>query len=37
MITIPDHGCLKDMVDLYHHTRGSVIAVEECDPSEAHK
>ena len=37
MITLPDHGCLKDMVDLYNHTGGSIIAVEECDPSETHK
>lgn len=38
MITLPDHGCLKDMVDLYNQTGGgSVIAVEECDPSETDK
>jgi UTP--glucose-1-phosphate uridylyltransferase len=37
MITLPDHGCMKDMVDLYDHTGGSIIAVEECDPSETHK
>ena len=37
MITLPEHGCLKDMVDLYNHTGGSIIAVEECDPSETHK
>jgi UTP--glucose-1-phosphate uridylyltransferase len=37
MITLPDHGCMKDMVDLYNHTGGSIIAVEECDPSETHK
>jgi len=37
MITLPGHGCLKDMVDLYDHTGGSIIAVEECDPSETHK
>ncbi len=37
MITLPEHGCLKDMVDLYDHTGGSIIAVEECDPSETHK
>jgi UTP--glucose-1-phosphate uridylyltransferase len=28
---------MKDMVDLYNHTGGSIIAVEECDPSETHK
>lgn len=38
MITLPDHGCLKDMVDLYNQTGGgSVIAVEECDPAETDK
>lgn len=37
MITHPGHGCLKDMVDLYNHTGGNVIAVEECDPTESHK
>jgi UTP--glucose-1-phosphate uridylyltransferase len=39
MITLPDHGCLKDMVDLYNATGGgsSIIAVEECDPSETDK
>lgn len=38
MITLPDHGCLKDMVDLYNKTGGgSVIAVEECDPAETDK
>ncbi len=38
MITLPGRGCLKDMVDLYNETGGgSIIAVEECDPSETHK
>jgi UTP--glucose-1-phosphate uridylyltransferase len=37
MITLPDHGCMKDMVDLYNETGGSIIAVEECDPAETHK
>jgi UTP--glucose-1-phosphate uridylyltransferase len=37
MITLPDHGCMKDMVSLYNETGGSIIAVEECDPSETHK
>jgi UTP--glucose-1-phosphate uridylyltransferase len=37
MITLPGRGCLKDMVELYNETGGSVIAVEECDPSETHK
>jgi UTP--glucose-1-phosphate uridylyltransferase len=29
--------CMKDMVELYEATGGNVIAVQECDPSEAHK
>ncbi len=37
MITLPEQGCLKDMVRLYDETGGNVIAVEECDPAEAHK
>jgi UTP--glucose-1-phosphate uridylyltransferase len=37
MITLPGNGCLKDMVDLYNQTGGSIVAVEECDPSETHK
>ncbi len=37
MITLPDHGCMKNMVDLYEKTGGSIIAVEECDPAETHK
>ncbi|OQM77119.1 UTP--glucose-1-phosphate uridylyltransferase GalU [Manganibacter manganicus] len=37
MITLPQHGCMKDMVSLYERTGGSIIAVEECDPSETHK
>jgi len=37
MITLPDRGCMKDMVDLYNNTGGSIIAVEECDPAETHK
>jgi len=30
-------GCMKQMVDLYEQTGGNVIAVQECDPEEAHK
>jgi len=37
MITLPDQGCMKDMVSLYNETGGSIVAVEECDPAEAHK
>lgn len=37
MITLPEKGCLKDMVSLYNETGGNIVAVEECDPAEAHK
>ena len=37
MIMQTDKSCLKDMVDLYAETGGNVIAVQECDPAEAHK
>ena len=37
MITLPDQGCMKSMVELYERTGANVIAVEECDPEEAHK
>jgi UTP--glucose-1-phosphate uridylyltransferase len=37
MITLPGQGCLKEMVALYEKTGGSVVAVEECDPSETQK
>lgn len=30
-------SCLKSMVELYEHTGGNVIAVQECDPAESHK
>ena len=30
-------GCLAGMVDLYEKTGGNVIAVEECDPEQAHR
>ena len=30
-------GCMADMVELYNQTGGNVIAVQECDPAEAHK
>ncbi len=28
---------MKEMVELYEHTGGNIIAVQECDPAEAHK
>ena len=37
MIMQSERGCLKDMVELYEKTGGNVIAVQECDPAEAHK
>jgi len=37
MITLPEQGCLKAMVELYNQTGGNIIAVEECDPADAHK
>ena len=30
-------GCLKEMVELYGQTGHNIIAVQECDPAEAHK
>ena len=37
MIMQAGTGCMKEMVDLYEETGGNVIAVQECDPAEAHK
>ena len=37
MIMSAEKGCLKGMVDLYEHSGGNVIAVQECDPEQAHK
>lgn len=37
MVMQSEKGCLKDMVELYEQTGGNVIAVQECDPAEAHK
>ena len=30
-------GCLRQMVSLYEQTGGNVVAVQECDPADAHK
>jgi len=30
-------GCMKEMVGLYQETGGNVIAVQQCDPADAHK
>lgn len=37
MIMSAEKGCLKGMVDLYAQSGGNVIAVQECDPAQAHK
>lgn len=37
MVMQAPKGCLSEMVELYHETGGNIIAVQECDPEEAHK
>ena len=37
MIMQAEQGCLKEMVELYAETGSNIIAVQECDPKEAHK
>jgi UTP--glucose-1-phosphate uridylyltransferase len=37
MIMETEKSCLKEMVALYGQTGSNVIAVQECDPAEAHK
>jgi len=37
MIMSAEKGCLKGMVELYEKTGGNVLAVQECDPDQAHK
>jgi UTP--glucose-1-phosphate uridylyltransferase len=37
MIMHSEESCLKGMVDLYEKSGGNVVAVQECDPAEAHK
>ncbi|MDE1157744.1 MAG: UTP--glucose-1-phosphate uridylyltransferase GalU [Neorhizobium sp.] len=37
MIMSSEKSCLKGMVELYDKTGGNVLAVEECDPEQAHK
>jgi UTP--glucose-1-phosphate uridylyltransferase len=37
MIMQADKSCLKAMVDLYAETGNNIVAVQECDPAEAHK
>lgn len=37
MLMVDETPCLASMVDLYERTGGNVIAVERCDPADAHK
>jgi len=37
MVMQSKRSCLADMVELYEQSGGNVIAVQECDPAEAHK
>lgn len=37
MIMWAETGCMKQMVSLYEETGGNVVAVQECDPADAHK
>ncbi len=37
MIMLPGQGAMADMVKLYNETGSNIVAVEECDPAEAHK
>ena len=37
MIMQAETGCMKEMVDLHARTGGNIVAVQQCDPAEAHK
>ncbi|MCM2290851.1 UTP--glucose-1-phosphate uridylyltransferase GalU [Allorhizobium sp. BGMRC 0089] len=37
MIMRGEKGCMKGMVELYEKAGGNIVAVEECDPDQAHK
>lgn len=37
MIMQSRKSCMAEMAELYEHTGGNVIALQECDPAEAHK
>jgi UTP--glucose-1-phosphate uridylyltransferase len=37
MIMQSETSCMKEMVDLYLETGSNIVAVQECDPAEAHK
>ncbi|MGF7005553.1 UTP--glucose-1-phosphate uridylyltransferase GalU [Aminobacter sp. BE322] len=37
MIMQSEKSCMREMVELYNETGNNIIAVQECDPAEAHK
>ena len=37
MIMQSEQSCMAGMVELYEKTGGNIVAVQECDPAEAHK
>ena len=37
MIMRGEKGCMKGMIELYEHSGGNIVAVEECDPEQAHR
>lgn len=37
MIMRGEKGCMKGMIELYEHSGGNIVAVEECDPEQTHK
>ncbi|TIM28213.1 MAG: UTP--glucose-1-phosphate uridylyltransferase GalU [Mesorhizobium sp.] len=37
MIMQSEKSCMKEMVELYAETGNNIVAVQECDPAEAHK
>ena len=37
MIMQAEKSCMREMVELYEHSGGNIIGVQECDPAEAHK
>jgi len=37
MVSFGEKGCLAGIMELYEHTGGNVIAVEQCDPTETNK
>ncbi len=37
MIMQSEKSCMREMVELYEQAGGNIVAVQECDPAEAHK